>query len=197
MANEDTIRSLSIYDQIDERFTRGSVPAVISFVQNLTFPISMSYTGVEGLESSVKNDADRVRYKDDGILYDYGEGRVSKGMRGLELLSKLCKGVANNDLYLFNNVIYSSSPELVFAANDEELTWIVINNLGMFDIVNRASSVTSSLVNDYKALCLRIGSSVRSGIYRKDLYAAQLRRQSRNLVSIAIRANLVNKGINP
>lgn len=195
MANDEQRRSLSVYDQIDERFKRGSVPAVVSFITNLTFPLSMSFTGVQALDGIVKNEAERIQYKDDGILYDYGDGRVSKGMRGLELLSKLCKGVANSDLYLFNNVIYSSNPERVAAANDEELSMIVINNLGMFDVVNRASLVANSAVEEYKRLCTRVGYAVRSGVYKKDLFAAQLRRQSRNLVLIAARANLINTGL--
>jgi hypothetical protein len=195
MANNEQRRSLTVYDQIDERFKRGSVSAVINFIEGLTFPISMSFTGTQALDNIAQNEPERIQYKDDGILYDYGEGRVSKGMRGLELLSKLCKGVSNSDLYLFNNVIYSSNPERVAAANDEELAMIVINNLGMFDVVNRASTVASSAVEEYKALCIRIGYSVRSGIYKKDFLAAQLRRQSRNLVVIAARSNLINRGI--
>lgn len=195
MANNEQKRSLSIYDQIDERFLRGSVPAVVSFIEGLTFPLSMSFNGSAVLDNIAQNEPERIQYKDDGILYDYGEGRVSKGMRGLELLSKLCKGVANSDLYLFNNVIYSSNPERVAAANDEELAMIVINNLGMFDVVNRASSVASSAVAEYKTLCTRIGYSVRSGVYKKDFLAAQLRRQSRNLVVIAARANINTRGI--
>lgn len=191
MADQERIRSLSIYDQIDERFTRGQVPAVVSFIQNLTFPISMAFNGTDGLESAIKNDADAVEYKDDGILYDYGDGRVSKGMRGLELLAKLCKGVNPNDLYLFNNVIYSSDPESIKNASDDELINIVINNLGMFDVVNRASAVASGPVTAYRALCLRVGQQVRSGVYRRGLFAAQIRHQSRKLVAIAARANLI------
>ncbi|WAX21623.1 hypothetical protein [Stenotrophomonas phage RAS14] len=194
MANDTQRRTLSVYDKIDERFLRGSVPAVVSYIENLNFPLSMSFTGTQSLETSIQNEPVEQVYKDDGILYDYGDGRVSKGMRGLELLSKLCKGVSNSDLYLFNNVIYSSNPERVAAASDEELSWIVINNLGMFDVVNRASAVATQSVEEYKQICLRVGYAVRSGIYKKDLFAAQLRRQSRNLVAIAARANLINRG---
>jgi len=195
MATNEQTRTLSVYDQIDERFLRGSVPAVVSFIESLSFPLSMSFTGNEVLDNIAQNEPERIQYKDDGILYDYGDGRVSKGMRGLELLAKLCKGVATSDLYLFNNVIYSSNPERIASASDEELTWIVINNLGMFDVVNRASSVANKAVDEYKTMCLRAGQSVRSGVYKKDLFAAQLRRQSRNLVAIAARSNIINRGI--
>ena len=184
-------RRLSVFEEIDERFSKGQVSAVERYLADLRFPISMSFSGTTSMQQATKDEAKVEEYRDNGIFYDYGDGRVSKGLRGLEVLSKLCRGVNPNDLHMFGNTIYFSNPSLIKSASKDELIDIVLQNIGMFDISNKAAILSKSKVDEFRQLCYTVGYSVKSGSYRRQDHAIPLLLKSRELVAIAVRVGLL------
>lgn len=111
-----------------------------------------------------------VKYSN--ILFDYGNGRISRGLRSLELLSKLCDGVDQSKLFLFNSTIFYGSPIIIKRATDDQLYNIVIVNLGMDGIV---ASLADAETETFKSLCIATGKEVRAGTYYKNNAGAILR----------------------
>lgn len=122
-------------------------------------------------------------YKFASILIDRGAGRISSGLKSLELLSLLCAGVPPNKLFLFDNVIYAGSATAFASGTDEELTKLVIANIGMTTIVD---NLPPSRTANISSVALRIAKTVKSGGYTADMYSAFMRRESKDLTEIYI-----------
>jgi hypothetical protein len=172
MAN-DFIRNLTEFEQIDQRFATGRLTAVIEYIDSIKFPVTIS-TSDNGYIPEKPESERTALYQNSDVFLDSGDGRVSKGLRGLELLSRLCKGVDPANLFMFNNVIYSSNARQVKAANREELTTIIINNLGMLNILQNAEQVAPGEVEKFKLLCYTIGYDVRSGMFKQENYKSRV-----------------------
>lgn len=94
------------------------------------------------------------------ILLDTGNGRISQGLRGLELLSILCSGTAPNNLFLFDSVIYTGSAYQFKNGTDAQLIALVTSNLGMTAVVN---GLPTSQTSAYITKCLSIAKEVKGG----------------------------------
>lgn len=181
------IKTLSEFEQIDQRFASGNLSAVSAYIDSLTFPVNIvtSDSGYTVPEA----DADKIAlYQNSSIIVDYGDGRISKGLRGLELLSKLCKGVDPAQLFLFNNTIYSSTPTKIKAASNDELINIVISNLGMTLLVSKAADMAQDDVTKFQQLCYKIGYEVRSGTFKRETYSSRVLIATKRLAVAAARA---------
>lgn len=114
-------------------------------------------------------------YSHSDILKDYGKGRISSGLKSLDVLSILSSGVSSKDLFLFDNTIYAGSVHEFREADDEELIKLVLLNLGMY-------SFMSSLRKDYFDACLHIGKSTRNGTLDSKQYRGFFLKESRDAV---------------
>ncbi len=189
MADQGYIRTFTDFEQIDQRFARGQMTAVLEYIDSLKFPVNIT-TSDSGYEPEKAQSERTALYQNSGVFLDSGDGRVSKGLRGLELLSRLCKGIPPSNLFLFNNVIYSSNPRAVKNANRDELIQIVINNLGMFNIVQNATPIAPDEVERFRVLCYAIGYQVKSGVFNKEDFKTRVLRLSKKLTVAAARNTL-------
>ena len=123
----------------------------------------------------------RQDYTHSDILKDYGKGRISKGLRSLELLSILCSGVNHDDLFLFDRTIYSGDVATIKNSSDLELTNMVLINLGMVECINNLPEPTT---RDYRDLCLAVGKNVRDGSYQTDRYKTYIMKESKKLMKM-------------
>jgi hypothetical protein len=185
VANSEKIRALTVYTQIDERFKKGGSAAVEQYVSKLDYPINMSFTGTTALSADADVAPVITKYDMQSMLYDFGGGRVSQGMRSLTLLSKLCKGVPSSDLFLFNNVMYTSNPYEIKNASDDTLTAIVIGNLGMTVVVANMGSYGASDLAKFNELCLSMGKDVRCGSFDRNKYEGRVMLLTKRLVLLA------------
>lgn len=117
------------------------------------------------------------------ILKDSGKGRVSTGLRSLELLSRLCAGADQSKLFLFDNVMYVSSPLTVRNASTDELYKIIYTNLGMSDII---SNLPESQLSISRKLFLEIGNLVKSGNFQKENYRFKVLSECKRLTKVYI-----------
>ncbi|BBA65498.1 hypothetical protein [Xanthomonas phage XacN1] len=197
MANKkdsELIRNLTTFEEIDQRFVNQSVSAVVKYIDSLKFPVAISQSDNGYVPEKPKAEQTAL-YQNSNIFLDSGNGRVSKGLRGLELLSRLCKGVPAQNLYLFNNVIYSSNPNAVKNANREELIDIVVENLGLTDVEANAVTVAPSLVAAFRNACFQIGYQVRSGVFQKENVESQMLVYGKKLSVAAARSSQYVPGV--
>lgn len=179
-------RNLTPYEQIDQRFARGQVSAVTEYINSIKFPVNITNSD-DGYIPEKPESEQNALWQNSDVYLDSGDGRVSKGLRGLELLSRLCKGVAPDSLYLFSNVIYYADANQVKNANDERLIEIVSVNLGMNFIEAAAEPITPSEVANFRLLCKTIGYQVRSGVFKKEDYKSRVLQSGKKLAVAAAR----------
>lgn len=110
------------------------------------------------------------------ILKDYGKGRISAGLKSLNLLSILASGVESKDLFLFTNVIYAGSVHEFLEASDERLFQLILENLGMQIFKNYVT-------NEYKTVCIQVGKHVRDGTLNYKSYKGFFLRESKKIVN--------------
>lgn len=180
------IRNLTEFEQIDQRFARGQLTAVFEYINSLQFPVNIESSNNGYVPEKPDNERNAL-YQNSDIYLDSGNGRVSTGLRGLELLSVLCKGVDPSNLFLFNNVIYSSNPRAVKTASRDELIQIIINNLGMTTIVQNAIPTAPNEVERFRLLCYAMGYEVRSGVFKKENYKNRVLIAAKRLAVAAAR----------
>lgn len=188
------IRTLTTFEEIDQRFVNQSVSAVVKYIDSLKFPVSVSQSD-NGYTPEKPKIEQTALYQNSNIFLDSGNGRVSKGLRGLELLSRLCKGVPSQNLFLFNNVIYTSNPNAVKNANRDELIAIVIDNLGLTDTVANAVLIAPTLVANFRNACYQIGYQVRSGNFQKENVESQMLVYGKKLAVAAARSSQFVPGV--
>lgn len=197
MANKkdsELIRNLTTFEEIDQRFVNQSVSAVVKYIDSLKFPVAISQSDNGYVPEKPKVEQTAL-YQNSNIFLDSGNGRISTGLRGLELLSRLCKGVPSQNLFLFNNVIYSSNPNAVKNANRDELISIVITNLGLTDTVANAVIIAPSLVENFRNACYQIGYQVRSGVFQKENVESQMLVYGKKLAVAAARSSQFVPGV--
>lgn len=137
----------------------------------------------ENLQSFIISErlSQRQDYTHSDILKDYGKGRISKGLRSLELLAVLCSGVNYDDLFLFDRTIYFRDTSAIKNASDLELTTMVLINFGMLECINALPEPTT---RDYRELCLSIGKSVRDGSYQTEKYKTYIIKESKKFIKM-------------
>lgn len=189
--NNDNFRRFR-YDEIDSRFQTQSITEVAAFINSLTFPINADDVNTDYVPDTAEKDKNQLYQKTDTYLDD-GTGRVSRGLRGLELLSKLCRGVNPADLFLFNNVIYASSPSAIKEANRDKLIEIVIANLGMTYVVQSTMGTHVKETEEFMALAYTIGYQVKSGTFNPDQYKTQVLRFAKKLTYLSTVVNNRNR----
>ena len=179
-------RNLTAYEQIDQRFATGQVLAVTEYINSIKFPVNITTSDDSYIPEKPESEQHAL-WQNSDVYLDSGEGRVSKGLRGLELLSRLCKGVAPDSLYLFSNVIYYSDAHAVKSASDERLIEIISANLGMNFIEAAAEPIAPGEVTKFKTLCKSIGYQVRSGVFKKEDYKTRVLQSAKKLAVAAAR----------
>lgn len=185
----EVIRQLTEFEQLDQRFASGNMSAVIKYIDLLSFPLKISTSG-DGYTVEPPESEQNQLYQNSDIYLDYGDGRVSRGLRGLELLSKLCKGVDPSDLFMFHNVIYSSTPARVKEASKEELIDIVTDNVGMRYIIDAVRVSPTADVVRFDSLCYTIGMEVKAGTFKRETYHNRMLGVTKKLTILAAGRNI-------
>ncbi len=70
------------------------------------------------------------------ILADVGRGKISTGLKSLELLSIIRTGTQPSNLFLFDNKIVYGTAASFNTAVSTDLVDIILKNIGMYDIIN-------------------------------------------------------------
>lgn len=134
------------------------------------------------LTSNISVDVDSTKPKDynySNILIDNGTGRISAGLKSLELQSIIRSGTEPSNLFLFDNIIFYGTALDYDTTDEQRLIDLVLYNIGMKTIIDSLSDATTS---EYKNICLKISKLVRTGNYQSTMYASYIKKQSVILV---------------
>lgn len=99
------------------------------------------------------------------VLNDIGGGTVSQGLRALELLTKLVRGVNPAGLFMFEDPI-SITPEQIRKSDTQTSRNLVISQLGMTEFIIPALSKAPSVVEEYYSLMDIIIKRIRNGTFK-------------------------------
>ena len=122
-------------------------------------------------------------YNYSNILKDSGSGRITSGLKSLELISVTCSGSDVDNLFLFDNVIYAGSSSQFKTADDKTLTNLVIANLGLEVIVAALSDETTA---DIKEQSLKMARDVKVGNFFPDNYKKYILSEAKRLTRLYI-----------
>lgn len=129
-------------------------------------------------QSNIGNTGD---YSYSSILVDNGKNRITSGLKALELISIMVSGTAPQNLFLFDNVIYVGTANDFKTANDSKLVELVLQNIGMSDIVESLSDQTTAQLRDK---CLRVANLVKTGNYTSDIYSSYIKKESKRILNL-------------
>lgn len=107
------------------------------------------------------------------LLADNGTGRIYEGLRSLEMMSRVIRGVSESSVSLFNETIIDSTPSVMRTASSAKSIEIISKNLGVFDVLDYAKSVSSPEVARYEAFALRINRKIKAGSFKTDEHLAE------------------------
>ena len=111
------------------------------------------------------------------ILADRGRGKISKGLKSLELLAIIRTGTQPANLFLFDNSVIYGTASSFNTTSETELVDIVLNNIGMYDLIQQTEGDHST----FKRVCLKIALKVKNGTYTSDMYSAYIKKESKNI----------------
>lgn len=124
---------------------------------------------VEDSPLLVQEDDTGADYTLSNILTDSGSGRISQGLDGLELMTKLCDGADASKLFLFDRIIFAGTPSQFRNATDTQLYQLVQENLGMTVVTSVLAETTTAA---FKTRCIVIGKEVRTGAFSPPTHKA-------------------------
>lgn len=111
------------------------------------------------------------------ILADVGRGKISTGLKSLELLSIIRTGTQPSNLFLFDNKIVYGTAASFNTAVSTDLVDIVLKNIGMYDIINN----TEGDFSEFRGICLKIALKVKNGTYTSNIYSAYIKKESKKI----------------
>ena len=100
------------------------------------------------------------------LLYDTGNGRLTKGLLSLEMMSRVLDGVPLNSLSLFDAAILFYSPEEMKAASDATARIIILTNLGITPYYNAVKDLTNPEVAKYNVFLDNMSRQIKSGSFK-------------------------------
>lgn len=166
--------------QIQDSFTKGQMTTVDEFIKNNYKPEpTAAVTAYQTFYAQVKTGS-YLAY-----LNDTGEGRISSGLKSLEAITKVLKGVPASAMVLFDQIIYTN-PYIFRESDNDESIIEVIENLGLAQFVIPAGLVSKNVVIDINELSLRISKDVKSGVFTFNKYLNETLRKSKAVVSAAM-----------
>lgn len=104
------------------------------------------------------------------LLTDRGTGRIYEGLKSLELMSRIIKGVGVSSSTLFDaNIIAFSASDMQNASINRAYD-ITNTNLGVKDILDYARSVNSTEVAGYEDFVAKITREIKAGGFKTETY---------------------------
>ena len=122
------------------------------------------------------------------LLTDRGNGRVYDGLKSLEIMSRMIRGVGTSSM--FGTDIIAYTPNDMKSAQMDVAVAIVNANLGVSDIYSYAKSVGLPEVAAYDRLISTIARKVRAGGFKVEEHLYEAIVQVRKLVKAALNAKV-------
>jgi len=159
----------STITDLSERFAEEGFSAIETF-------LAQQQGGLNTLITNEQRADEKTSPDDTAILTtDSGDGRISKGLKGLDAMARTFRGTPLESLGVFGGKIFASSPQRLSAASIEDAREIIWANLGINQymlIIQEGNTVDyTSLVS----LADRITHDIKAGNLVADKYGDEAR----------------------
>jgi hypothetical protein len=124
-------------------------------------------------------------------LTDRGTGRVYDGLKSLELMSRVIKGVSLKSASLFDAKIIAFTPEDMKGASDEVARTIVNSNLGLKEVYEFARVSRSKELAAYDIFIKKIVRQIKAGGFRAEDHITEALVRVKALVKTTINPKVV------
>lgn len=162
--------------QIQDSFTRGEMTTVDEFVErNFRPEPATGVTPSQTLYSELTRGSSLL------YLNDNGDGRISDGLKSLEAITKVLKGIPASAMVLFDQVIYTN-PYTFRDTTDAESIDLVIQNLGLAPFVAPALAVSPNSIKALNELSLRMSKDIKNGTFTFNKYLNETLRTGKTVV---------------
>lgn len=101
------------------------------------------------------------------IMLDFGDGRVSKGLQSLEIMTRTVKGRDPANYYLFEDNINAISMVKFIENTQIENQIYILQTLGIYDLLQLAKIRVPELDTSAFALAANILKLMKNGTFRK------------------------------
>jgi hypothetical protein len=125
------------------------------------------------------------------LLADRGTGRVYEGLKSLELMSRVIKGLSATAVTLFDNKIIAFSAEDMRASNDTAAIDIINSNLGMKEVYDFAKNANASEVVRYNVFVSKIARQIKAGGFKTEDHLTEALVRVKALVKAAMGIKVV------
>lgn len=125
------------------------------------------------------------------FLSDRGNGRIYDGLKSLEVMSRIIKGVSVTSASLFDNEIIAFTAEDMRNASMETAMVIVNSNIGIKEVYDFAKSVNSSEIEGYDAFITKIARQVRAGGFKTEDHLSEALVRVKSLVKSVFNSKVV------
>ena len=125
------------------------------------------------------------------LVTDRGNGRIYDGLKSLEAMARMIRGIGSSSTTMFDSNIIAYTPNDMKTASMELAIVIVHANLGLKDIYSYAKSIGLPEIAAYDTLAASIARQVRSGGFRTEDHITEALLRVQNLVKSALNAKAV------
>lgn len=121
------------------------------------------------------------------FLSDRGNGRIFDGLKSLELMSRIIRGVSQTSVSLFDsNEIIAFTADDMKGSSMETAMKIVNANIGIQDVYSFAKSLGSPEIESYDLFISKIARQVRAGGFKTEEHITEALVRVKALVKSAL-----------
>jgi hypothetical protein len=125
------------------------------------------------------------------FLSDRGNGRIYDGLKSLELMARIIKGVSLTSVSLFDNEIIAFTADDMKNASMDVAVIIVNSNIGVKEVYDFAKSIGSPEIESYDAFINKIARQVRAGGFKTEDHIAEALVRVKALIKSVINSKVV------
>lgn len=119
------------------------------------------------------------------FLNDTGSGRISKGVKSLEAICKILKGIPSGAFVLFDQTIYSN-PYEILQLNENDSRNVIFSNLGVIPFIELAKRVSIIPINEINNMADVMIRDIKSGTFTYERYLNEALRKCKAVVRTAM-----------
>lgn len=150
--------------QIDQNFKKIGMTALNQFIDN-------NFTKLNNLapEAYIPLQTRITRSKNLEYIDDRGSGRISKGVKSLEAITKTLKGIQASSLTLFDQEIYSNPFD--FRSYDvNNARTVIYENLGLTEFIPLAMVVSPKIITQLNIMVDKMFIDIKNSTFSYENY---------------------------
>ena len=176
----DIFRTKNGLKQLDQNFRNIGSTSIQNFLNS-----NLVKVGNIAQDNYIPIESNNTKNSNLSYLTDRGNGRISKGVKSLEAITKIFKGISSSALVLFEQVIYDN-PSNFKEYDSMSARQIIYNNLGLAEYISLAKSVSQTVIDDLNNMVDRMFKDMKNLTFTYDNYINEALIKCKNVVAASI-----------